>query len=59
VVKVIYNQSTSDNQRAMHKTRLSLCWSHDILARERRQTEDSYYYEEHEGTCLYGLGICW
>jgi len=23
-----------------------------ILARERRQTEDSQYYEEHEG-CLY------
>jgi len=35
----------------MYKTRLSLNRSRDILAREK-QTEESQYYEEHEG-CLY------
>jgi len=40
----------------MHKTRLSLNWSHKVLARERRQTEDSQYYEKYEG-CLYGPEI--
>jgi len=30
--------------------------SHEILARERRQTEDSHYYEKEKG-CLYGPGI--
>jgi len=33
----------------MHKAHLSLNWSRELLARERRQTEESQYYEEHEG----------
>jgi len=33
----------------MHKARLSLNWSREVLACERRQTEKSQYYEEHEG----------
>jgi len=36
----------------MHKVRLSLNWSREILARERRQTEESQYYKEQEG-CFY------
>jgi len=40
----------------MHKAHLSVNWNHEVLTRERRQTEDSQYYEEHEG-CLYGPGI--
>jgi len=40
----------------MHETRLSLNQSHEVLAREKRQTEESEYYEKHEG-CLYGPGI--
>jgi len=40
----------------MHKARLSLNWSCEVLTRERRQTEDSQYYREHEG-CLYGSRI--
>jgi len=35
--------------------RLSLK-SHEVLARKRRQTEESQYYEEQE-ECLYGPGI--
>jgi len=38
----------------MHKVRLSLNWSREILARERRQTEESQYYKE---GCFYGPGI--
>jgi len=35
---------------------LSLNWSREALARERGQTEESQYYEEHKG-CLYGPEI--
>jgi len=40
----------------MHKARLSLNWSCEILACERRQTEESQYYEE---GCLYGTRDNW
>jgi len=33
----------------MHKARLSLNWSREILIRERRQTEKSQYYKEQKG----------
>jgi len=38
----------------MHKARLSLNWSCEILVYERRQIEEFQYYEE---GCLYGPGI--
>jgi len=40
----------------MHKARLSLNRSREVIARERRQTEESQYYEEQE-ECLYVSGI--
>jgi len=40
----------------MHKPYLSLNRSREILPRERRQTEESQYYEEQEG-CSYNPGI--
>jgi len=40
----------------MHKVRLSLNWSREILTYERRQTEESQYYEEHERS-VYGSEI--
>jgi len=33
----------------MHKARLSLNWSHEVLVRKGRQTENFQYYERHEG----------
>jgi len=38
------------------EARLSLNRSREVLARERRQIEESQYYEEQEA-CLYGPGI--
>jgi len=32
----------------MHKARLSLNWSREILTRERRQIEESQYKEQEE-----------
>jgi len=40
----------------MHKARLSLNRSREVLAREKRQTDESQYYEGQKG-CLYSPGI--
>jgi len=40
----------------MHKARLSLNRNCEVLTYERKQTEESYYYEEQE-ECLYDPGI--
>jgi len=51
VEKVIYGQI-----EAMHKASLSLNQSCKVLARERRLTEESQYYEE-QSWCLKDPGI--
>jgi len=33
----------------MHKTHLNLNLNREVLARERRQTEESQYYKEQKG----------